>query len=202
MSELAALRNRVRDLEIMLDEPRQRWRPTRYYAAYYATTGALLGIVAATVSLLFNVAGSLVWPQSPGEERHPLRLIQVYLTFPLGEAALEIDDALTLAMGCCLYLGTGMLYGVAFQMLLAALPPRHKLFPRLALASAVALAIWLVNFYGILSWLQPALLGGNWIVDLVPWWVAALTHLVFGWTMVLAYPWGLYETRRPAPEAT
>jgi hypothetical protein len=31
-------------------------------------------------------------------------------------------------------------------------------------------------------------LGGRWIIDLTPWWVAMLTHLVFGWTMALIYP--------------
>jgi len=50
--------------------------------------------------------------------------------------------------------------------------------------------LWGVNFYGILSWLQPALFGGNWIVDpqYLPPWVAAGTHLVFGLSMALLYP--------------
>ena len=34
--------------------------------------------------------------------------------------------------------------------------------------------------------------GGRWIVDLIPWWVAALTHLVFGWTMLLVQPLGVF----------
>ena len=41
-------------------------------------------------------------------------------------------------------------------------------------------------YYGILSWLQPALVEmkpENLIVHRVPPWVAALTHLVFGWTI-------------------
>ena len=54
------------------------------------------------------------------------------------------------------------------------------------MASGLAIAVWLVNFYGILSWLQPLLFGGNWIVERIPWWVAAATHLVFGWTMLVA----------------
>jgi hypothetical protein len=31
-------------------------------------------------------------------------------------------------------------------------------------------------------------LGGRWISELVPWWVAGLTHLAFGWTIALVYP--------------
>jgi hypothetical protein len=55
----------------------------------------------------------------------------------------------------------------------------------------LALAVWAVNFYGLLAWLQPLVLGGHWIVELIPWWVGALTHLVFGWTMALLYPLGV-----------
>ena len=62
--------------------------------------------------------------------------------------------------------------------------------------SLLSLAVWLVNFYGILYWLQPLLFGGRWIVDLIPWWVAAPTHLVFGWTMVVLYPLGRYRPYR------
>jgi hypothetical protein len=42
-----------------------------------------------------------------------------------------------------------------------------------------------VNFYLVLSWLQPLLLGGDWIVVMIPWWVGALTHLAFVWTIFL-----------------
>ena len=43
--------------------------------------------------------------------------------------------------------------------------------------------------------------GGNWIVDTVPVWVGALTHLVYGWTMALVYPLGLYVPYRRQTEA-
>ncbi len=68
--------------------------------------------------------------------------------------------------------------------------------------SALSIAVWLVNFYLILAWLQPLLFGGNWIVTEVPAWVAALTHLVFGWTMVLVYPFGIYVPYRVQSEQT
>jgi hypothetical protein len=45
-----------------------------------------------------------------------------------------------------------------------------------------------VNFYLLLSWLQPLLFGGRWIAQLIPWWVAMITHLVFGWTVAALYP--------------
>lgn len=191
--ELESLQTRMEALEQELagQGGDADWQ-SRYYGAYYATTGFMLGIFGAAMSLLFNIIGSVSFPQLQGEHAHPLRLIQVYLTFPLGEQALSLDTGLALVIGCCLYLATGMVYGVFFNLVLTGWAPRATLGRRMIYASALSLALWLVNFYGILSWLQPLLLHGNWIVELVPWWVAALTHLVFGWTMALVYPWGQF----------
>jgi hypothetical protein len=194
LRELETLRAKVRTLESELaSEPETTtWPPRGPYTTYYATTGFLLGGVGALASLVFNIIGSVLWPSVTGTPQHPLRLVQVYLTFPLGASALQIDSGVTLAIGCCLYLATGMLYGMLFQVLFFRLLPDSKLTSRLVAASVLSLLIWLVNFYGILSWLQPLLFGGTWIIDLVPWWVAALTHLVFGWTMALVYPLGIF----------
>ena len=40
--------------------------------------------------------------------------------------------------------------------------------------------------------LQPVLFGGRWITDssVLPPWVAAVTHVIFGWTMALLAPLG------------
>ena len=147
---------------------------------------------ASVTSLVFNIIGSLIFNQ------HPLQLIRVYLTFPLGDAAVHVDSGLALAVGCRLYLFTGMVLGIPFQVVLAP-GSRGRLLPaRFAVTTAMALAIWLFNFYGILSWLQPLLLGGDWIVAEIPWWVAALTHLVFGWTMLLVEPLGEFVVATPS----
>jgi hypothetical protein len=195
--ELEALRARVRQLEAELtggeEPPAPQWQAKGYYAAYYATTGFLLGGLAAMSSLVFNIVGSLLF------EKQPLELIRVYLTFPMGERALDyntVDNGLILAIGCCLYIGTGMLYGMLFQLVISRFVADASWPAQFVVASALALAVWLVNFYGILSWLQPLLFGGRWIVEQIPWWVAALTHLVFGWTMLLVYPLGRYTPYR------
>lgn len=193
LAELHELRDRVAMIEQQLYAHEQNhYPPPGFYTAYYATTGFMLGMFGAATSLVFNIIGSLMWTRITGKEQSPLHLIQVYLTFPLGEAALKIDSGLTLAIGCCLYLGTGMVYGMIFQVLLTKWAADKSFAARIVLVSVLSLVVWVVNFYGILSWLQPWLFGGNWIVEMVPWWVAALTHLVFGWTMVLVYPWGTY----------
>jgi hypothetical protein len=200
MRDLESLRRQVEQLERELEEDDATdWRAGRY-AAYYATTGFLLGMVGAAISLLVNIVGSLIWSQVSGRPQSPLKLIQVYLTFPLGEAALSIDNGLVLAIGCCLYLATGMVYGVLFNLALSQWTSNASFLSRIGLVSGLSIAIWLINFYGVLSWLQPLLFGGNWIVQEVPWWVAAVTHLVFGWSMVVLYPFGQFVPYGPSAE--
>lgn len=221
--ELEELRQRMARLEAELAsaEPPPRWRARQYYAAYFATTGFMLGLFGGTTSLLFNIVGSLLVGQPP------LKLIQIYLTFGWGAQVLEpgADTNMLLALGCCLYLGTGMLLGVPFHLIMTLVfggslkPPRFlpdpfqlyfarseglvNLAQRLGVATVLGVSMWLVHFYLILSWLQPLLFGGDWIVQQVPPWVAALTHLVFAWTMALVYPLGTYTPyESPADQAT
>ncbi len=199
--ELAALRERVQQLEgeLTATETEGQWPPQKFYLEYYATSGFLLGIFGAMTSLLINVIGA------PIAGRSPLELIRVYLTFPLGEKALQlasqqtdvyiIGDGVMLAIGCCLYLGTGMILGVPFFITLVRLTEKSSIGVRLLVATGLSLVLWMINFYGILSWLQPALFGGHWITDpaVLPTWVAVVTHLVFGWTLALAYPLGRFQ---------
>lgn len=194
-NELARLRAEVDRLESELareEVPESEWVPSGYYFTYDVLAGTLLGLFGAATSLVFNIIGALVVPPPAGLESHPLNLIRVYLTFPLRQSALETESGIALAIGCCLYLGTGMLLGIPFQIAQTKLVPSGSFGKRFVLVSVLAIVIWLVNFYGILSWLQPLLFGGDWIVRLIPWWVAMLTHLVFGWTMVLVHPLGAF----------
>jgi len=200
-TELTELKARVAELEAdaaVAEKPSNEWRRS-YYLTYYATTGFFLGMIAAVTSLLFNVVGAVL------VGLHPLQLIRVYLTFGLGERALQLqlkdgDSGLMLIIGCCLYLATGMVLGIPFQVVLSRLADRAPVAKRLFIASLLAIAIWIVNYYVLLSWIQPLLFGGNWIVTQIPPWVAVLTHLVFGWTMVLLYPLGRFEPYRVVTE--
>lgn len=205
--EIEALRERARQLEEECEsELRKPWPPAGFYGAYYATTGFLLGIFGAMTSLMVNFIGAPIVGKSP------LELIRVYLTFPLGEKALTltggaapvyaVPDGLIIAFGCCLYLATGMFLGIPFHVALAKFSGNSGIGRRLAVASGLAVLMWLVGFYGILSWLQPLLFGGNWITNpsVLPWWVAALTHLVYGWTMAIVFPLGRF-TPYQAPVA-
>ena len=192
--ELERLRRRVDQLEEeqVQAQPLSRDWTRRYYLSYYATTGFFLGMFAAMASLLLNVVGA--WLAG----LHPLQLIRVYLTFGMGERALALqlkggDEGLALIVGIKLYLVTGMLLGIVFQVVLSRLADRETLPKRLLIASLLGLVVWIVNYYLLLSWIQPLLFGGNWILTEIPWWVGALTHLVFGWAMAVLYPLGKYE---------
>ena len=205
-AELAAKRARLAELEAeaarlaaevdaeAFAQAAGDWARRGYYLTYYATAGFFLGMVAALVSLMFNIIGASL------AGKDPLQLIRVYLTFGLGGRSLDpaFDSGLALAMGCVLYIATGMLLGIVFHVILTRYAAQAGLVGRLVLASVVAAAVWLVNFYGLISWLQPLLFGGSWIVDnsQLPWWVALATHLVFGWTMAVIYPWGLFHPYR------
>jgi len=202
--ELELLRERITELEGDLGVQPEPWRTQGYYAAYHTLSGFLLGGIAALVSLLCNIVGSYVWRASGSLDQHPLRLIQVYLTFPMGEKALSMSNGLTLTIGCFLYIGMGMLYGMLFQVVFSRFMPLANVWKRLLVGCALGIAIWIVNFHLILDWLQPLLLGGRWIVELIPSWVAMLTHVVFGATMALLYPWGAFTpyvkiTDQPSP---
>lgn len=201
-SELEQLRSREREIERLLNEHQasKGWSPQGYYGTYYALTGSLLGLIAAMVSLLLNVVGSVVAGKDSA-----LELIRVYLTFPLGEKALllsqgeqtigAIGDGMILAFGCCLYLFTGMLLGVPIYMALAKVTPKANSAVRIGFGAALGLMVWAVNFYGILSWLQPLLFEEAFITsgEYLPPWVAAATHAVFGVTIAAMYPLGEFN---------
>jgi len=209
--EFDDLIKRVQQLESEISESRleHRWQPSGPYSAYEATSGFVLGVFGAAAALMVNVIGA------PIAGKHPLEIIRVFLTFPLGEKALQlqsqtgggyvVSDGMILAFGCCLYLFTGMILGIPMYIGLSRIAGKAGFFGRLSVGAIFGLVLWGINFYGILSWLQPALFQGNWILDssLLPWWVAAGTHVVYGLTMGLLYPFGQYlPLTAPASKST
>lgn len=195
LEELARLRSEVARLESEVasagDAP--SWAPKTYYTTYHILAGMILGLIGAASSLLFNIVGAAML------DEHPLQLIRVYLTFPMGESALDISSGFALAAGCCLYLGTGMFGGIPFHIVLSRYFADAGAAKRFGVATAMGIGVWVINYYGIISWLQPLLIGGNWIVEQVPVVVAVLTHLVFAWTLLLVDQWGRFVP--PAGEA-
>lgn len=180
----------MHDIESQTEETVQAnesWPPKTFYWWYHITTGSILGGVGAIVSLFFNVIGSVLF------DKQPFELIKVFMTFPMGGSALTSDSEVTLIIGIILYIVTGTFYGIVFEVLMYRFFSKSTRAARVGIAIALGLAIWIVNFYGILSWLQPMLFGGNWILTAIPFWVAAITHIVFALTMVFIGEWGHFE---------
>jgi len=179
----------IRELEAQpaAEGAAESWPPKGYYLLWHVVIGMTLGGIGALVSLAANMIGAPLF----GEPA--LKLIRVYLTFPMGEQALQAEQGAVLFIGCMLYLATGALYGIGFHLVMSLFFYDASRMKKFVVATILGLALWVVNFYLILSWLQPMMLGGNWIVRMVPMWVGALTHLAFAWTMLVGEFWGKFE---------
>ena len=179
----------IRELEAQpaAEDTAEGWPPKGYYLLWHVVIGMTLGGIGALVSLAANMMGAPLF----GEPA--LKLIRVYLTFPMGEQALQAEQGAVLFIGCMLYLATGALYGIGFHLIMSLLFNDASRMKKFVVATILGLALWVVNFYLILSWLQPLMLGDNWIVRMVPMWVGALTHLAFAWTMLVGEFCGKFE---------
>jgi hypothetical protein len=198
LAELEHLKAKVATLEQQIAARQAgavEWPPRHYYTTYHLLAGMVLGLIGALSSLVFNIIGAAM------VGKYPLQLIRVYLTFPLGEKALDLGSDFTLAAGCCLYLMTGMVLGIPFHMILSRYFERSTTPVRFTAATLLSLAIWLLNYYGLIAWIQPRLIGGSWILEQIPIFVAVTTHLVFGWTMLLLESWGRFVPPAAVREA-
>jgi hypothetical protein len=145
-------------------------------------------------SFLFNVVGSLLVNQDP------LRFLRVYGTFFLGARALTTDDLNFFMLVAVVHFSVGAAAGAVFHVLVNRFVPDRPVL-HVALGALYGLVMWLVNFYAVISWLQPRLVGEPYVLALMPAWVAILTHLVYGVTLGLLQPLGRFVAYRPATVA-
>jgi hypothetical protein len=95
------------------------------------------------------------------------------------------------------HFSVGAAAGAVFHVLVNRFVP-DQAFLQLALGAAYGLVMWLVNFYLVIAWLQPLLVGQSYILELMPFWVAAATHVIYGLTLGLLQPLGRFVPYRPA----
>ena len=141
------------------------------------TVGSVAGFLGAITCLICNIAGALVL----GVE--PLRLLRIYATILEGRRALDISRADFFIAAFTLHMVTGILFGTIFA--LGARKFCAGLQRYISAGAGYGIAIWLVNFYGVLSWLQPLLHGSAFILTEIPIAVAVLTHVSYGLTVAL-----------------
>ena len=150
---------------------------------YLGTVGALAGFLGSVTSLVANVLGA--W--ALGIER--LMLLRVYATIFEGSDALQLENTSFVAVVLLIHIIVGAMFGVVFVTLTSHLPQSRQLAHYAAAGLGFGLLLWIGNFYLVLSWLQPLISGDAYIVENIPWWVAALTHSCYGLTLAaVAFP--------------
>lgn len=168
------------------------WPPKGFYLTYYVVAGLMIGVLGSLTSFAFNVVGSLLVDQDP------LRILRVYGTVFLGPAALTTDALDFFMLVAVVHFSVGAVAGAVFHVAVNRFVPDRALL-QIGLGAAYGLAMWVVNFYFVLVWLQPRLVGEAYVLQLMPVWIGALTHLIYGLTLGVLQPLGRFEPYRPVP---
>jgi hypothetical protein len=165
------------------------WPPKGFYLTYYVVAGLMIGILGSLTSFLCNVLGSLFL------EQDPLLFLRVYGTVFLGEKALVTDDLNFFMLVAVVHFSVGAIGGAVFHVLVNFyLPDRTAL--QIGLGVLYGILMWVVNFYVVIVWLQRDLFGEAYVLQLMPAWVAAVTHAVYGLTLGLLQPLGRFVPYR------
>jgi hypothetical protein len=189
---IAEHREAITQLEAQLPGPAGAvWPPAGFYLTYYVVSGMILGILGSITSFACHVLGSLLVHQDP------LRFLRVYGTVFLGPTALATDDLDFFMLVAIVHFSVGAAAGAVFSVLVNRFaPPRAGV--QIALGAAYGLLMWIVNFYVVIAWMQPRLVGQAYVLQMMPVGVAALTHVVYGLTLGLLQPLGRFVAYRPA----
>lgn len=171
-----------------VEQPKQVEAPrvsANWTSAYLATVGALAGFLGSVFSLAFNVVGAWLM----GIE--PLKLLRVYATLRQGASALDPQNNPFLADALFAHLAVGSFFGAVFVLMMREAAQMRTFMRHVVAGVLFGLALWIVNFYLILAWLQPIINGDALIVKNIPWPVAILTHVCYGLTVALvSFPFG------------
>lgn len=192
LHEIEQHRAAIIDLEAQLREPvTHSWPPVGFYLTFYIVAGATIGILGSVTSFAFNVLGSLLVKQDP------LLFLRVYGTVFLGAKALTTDDLNFFMLVAVVHFSVGASAGAVFQVFISRFVPDRPAL-QIVLGGVYGLLMWVVNFYLIITWLQPRLVGQAYVLELMPIWIAALTHLIYGLTLGVLQPLGRFVPYRPA----
>lgn len=167
------------------------WPPPGFYLTFYVVVGAILGILGSLASFLFNVFGSLMVDQDP------YRILRVFGTVFLGQEALTTDNLNFFMLVAVVHFSVGAMAGAVFHVVVNRYFPDASGARQVGLGAAYGVLMWIVNFYLVLWWLEPALVGRAYVLELMPVWVAALTHIVYGVTLGLLQPLGRFTPYSP-----
>ena len=194
LREIERHRRAIAELESKLtlrSAPGRGWPPRGFYMTFYVVAGMTIGTMGAMTSFVFNVLGSLVVAQDP------MLILRVYGTFFIGQDALTTDNLNFLVLVLLTHVIVGAVGGAVFHVYINRDFADRSSGQKILYSVLFGCAIWLINFYGIISWAQPLLVGQAYILRLMPFWVAALTHIVYGLTLGLLQPMGRFVPYAP-----
>ncbi len=188
---IAVLESQLRGPSEVSTATRRPWPPPGFYFTFYVVAGSILGILGSLTSFLFNVFGSLMVGQDP------YYLLRVYGTVFLGQEALRTSDLNFFMLVAVVHFSVGALAGAVFHVVVNRFYPDISAMARIGVGAGYGVLMWLVNFYLVLWWLEPALVGRAYVLELMPVWVAALTHVVYGVTLGVLQPVGRFVPYGP-----
>lgn len=194
-AELERQRRALEELEEKVNQlagkPQKSWYRSGFYTSFYVMAGLMLGALAAWVSLAFNVIGAWAFYGDP------FRLLRIYATFFGGPAVLEGQQpGVAILLALILHSATGAVVGAPIHVIYSRYVANSTLQRRVIVGIVLGIIMWLVNFYAILSWLQPMVSGGSYIIENIPVWVALLTHISFTLTMMILQPYWAFDPSR------
>ena len=165
------------------------WPPAGFYLTYYVVAGATIGVLASLASFACHVIGAVI------THRDPLLFLRVYGTVFLGARALSTDDLNFFMLVAIVHFSVGAMAGAVFLIFSTRFLPQQPTI-QVAIGAAYGLVMWALNFY-LISRFQPLIWGQNYVLQLMPAWVAAGTHLVYGLTLGMLQPLGRFVPYRP-----
>jgi len=150
-----------------------KWR-----TLYFATIGAFAGYLGSLVILGADIASAKLMGFAP------FMYLRYYATLREGPNALLMTSRSFLLNAILMHLAVGSALGAIFLLIVSGRDIQR--FARyLAAGIGFGLCVWFINFYLLLSWIQPLVNGKSYILENIPWWVAALTHALYGITIAL-----------------
>ena len=164
---------KVHELSTSRSMVEPKWR-----TLYFATIGAFAGYLGSIVILGADIASAKLMGFAP------LMVLRYYATLRDGPGALLMTSRSFLLNAVLMHLAVGSALGAIFVLIVSG---RYiQRFTRyLAAGIGFGLGIWFINFYLLLSWIQPLVNGKSYILENIPWWVAAATHALYGVTIAL-----------------
>lgn len=150
----------------------------KWKTLYFATIGAFAGYLGSVVILGADIASARLMGFAP------FMFLRYYATIREGPDALLMTSRSFLLNAILMHLAVGSALGAIFVLIVSG-RDIQRFTHYLAAGIGFGLCVWFINFYLLLSWIQPLVNGKSYILENIPWWVAAVTHALYGITVAL-----------------